>query len=124
MRRVTASRATAATNLLGMRKDLTSLYAATIKRAMPAIVIKVCKISSEKNVSRKRPSRFRPRRWTRLAESGSQIGVDRGEHGVDGRAQRANRHDTHDGDQADENAVLDEGRTLIVLGKTGHQFTH
>jgi hypothetical protein len=55
---------------------------------------------------------------------GGEIDVDGGEYAADGETEGRNRPDTHDGDQADEHPVLDEGRALVVLGKTSDQFTH
>jgi hypothetical protein len=50
--------------------------------------------------------------------------VDRGEVAEDGIAEDSNGPDAHDGDQADEHAVLDKGRTLIVLHETRNELTH
>jgi predicted RNA-binding Zn-ribbon protein involved in translation (DUF1610 family) len=47
-----------------------------------------------------------------------QRGVDRGEVAQDGGAEGCNGSNAHDGDQADEHAVFDEGRALLILGKT------
>ena len=55
---------------------------------------------------------------------GLQRGVDRGEVAEDGLAQSPNGCDAHDGDQADEHAVFDEGRALVVLNKTSNKITH
>ena len=59
-----------------------------------------------------------------LDASGGQIGGDVREHLIDLGAEQRDRSDTHNGDQADEQAVLDESRTILVLGKTGNEFTH
>ena len=60
-----------------------------------------------------------PSTWADL-----QRGVDRGEVAQDGGAEGCNGANAHDGDQADEHAVFDEGRALLILGKTSNQFTH
>jgi len=53
-----------------------------------------------------------------------QIGGDVREHRIDLVAEQGDRSDTHNGDQADEQAVLDEGRTLVVFYETSNQLTH
>jgi hypothetical protein len=53
-----------------------------------------------------------------------QIDVDGGEHAADGKTEGSDGTNTHDGDQSDEHAVFDEGRALVILGKTGNKVTH
>lgn len=53
-----------------------------------------------------------------------ELGRDVAEHVVDLGADAFDRQYAHDGDQADEHAVFDEGRALIVLRKTSNQVTH
>ena len=55
---------------------------------------------------------------------GLQSGVDREEIALNGAAESCHRGDAQDGDQADEHAVLDESRALIVLHETSNQVTH
>jgi hypothetical protein len=89
-----------------MRKDLRSLYAATIKRATPANEIIVCKNILQIRVgSGSGPLPIRG--------LGLESGVDRVEIAADGRAESPDRTNAHDGDQADEQTILDEGRTLV-----------
>ena len=52
-----------------------------------------------------------------------EIGVDGGEHCIDRQAEDLYRADADYGDQADEHAVLDQGRALLVLGETADQLT-
>jgi hypothetical protein len=59
-----------------------------------------------------------------LDASVGQVGGDVREHRIDLVAEQRDRSDTHDGDQADKQAVLDEGRTLIVLQETCNLATH
>jgi len=69
-------------------------------------------------------TRFHPKwvKWGRLGRG--EIRGDRGEHGLDPYPEGGDRGDTHDGDQADEHAVLDQSRALLVLGKTFNEITH
>jgi hypothetical protein len=53
-----------------------------------------------------------------------QIGVDGGEHPADGDAEGSDGTDADDGDQADEHAVFDQGRALVVLRETINKITH
>jgi len=55
---------------------------------------------------------------------GLESGVDGGEIAGDGGSECGDRTDSHDGDQADEQTILDEGRALIVLHETSKQLTH
>ena len=53
-----------------------------------------------------------------------QGGVDRGEVARDRNTQSTDASNAHDGDEADEHAVFDESRTLVVFRKASNQFTH
>jgi hypothetical protein len=58
------------------------------------------------------------RRLLALDASCGQIGGDVREHLIDLGAEQRNRSDTHDGDLANEQAILDEGRALLVVDET------
>src|SRR6516225_649493 len=66
----------------------------------------------------------RPNRSPRRLESGGEVGVDGVEDAVDGRAEQGHGGDTNDGDQADEDAVLDQRGAGLVLNETRQKLLH
>jgi len=107
-----------------------SSYAATTKRTIPIIKIDVSKIISN-ILERKKVVAGTAYRSRHVAvrsgfddASSRQSGVDGVERALDVEAQGCYRRDAHDGDQADEQTIFDEGRALFVLDKASNQLTH
>src|SRR5260370_23883547 len=123
IRRNRPSAATAITSEFGIRRVLTSPYPAATKRAMPESKITDSK-SSSKLTKKYETREAGVRAPASVSRCGLQRGVDREEVAPDGIAENCNGTDAQDGDQADEHAVLDQSRALIVLSKARKKVTH